>query len=307
MLLTVLIPTHNPQADLLGRVMAALQAQTLPRTEWELIVVDNASNSLLAPRLDVTWHPTGRVLREEKLGLTMARLAGFAAAQGEIIILVDDDNVLDPDYLAQTVSLARDFPRLGTWSGNVILEFTPDAVPPPVRWQSNLTVRTVSQDAVSTDPNHNDSTPWGAGLCLRREVATAYAAELDSNPLRRQMDLQGQMLLYGGDTDIAYVGCNQGYSKGVFARLSLTHIIPARRCETAYLMRSMEGHAYSNVMHGYILHGTIPPYFTDRVWLARQWLRRLFLPRLERVEAACHARGTARAVRDIRRMQQSAR
>lgn len=304
MLLSVVIPAHNPLPGPLARVLAGLRAQSLPLAQWELIVVDNASQVPLAGRTDLSWHPAARVIRENQTGLTPARLAGFAAARGEIIVLVDDDNVLAPDFLSQVLAIAAEYPQLGAWSGNVILEFASDAVPPPAAWRSNLTERQVTQDAISADRHHHDSTPWGAGLCVRRAVADAYAAELAGNALRRQLDLQGQALLYGGDTDIAYVACAHGYTKGVFARLSVQHLIPARRCETAYLMRSMEGHAYSSVMHEFILSGTIPSYLTSPTWRAKAWVKRLFLPRVDRIQATQHARGTARAVADIRRQQE---
>lgn len=303
MFLSVLIPTFNPAMEPLTRVLAALRAQTLPLTEWELIVVDNASRELLEPRLDLSWHPAGRVIREDRSGLTLARLAGFAEARGAIAILVDDDNVLEPDYLAQVRTIAAEHPKLGAWSGSVILEFAPDAVPPPAAWRSHLTERHVLHDAISTDRHDHDSTPWGAGLCVRREVFTAYARELAHNPLRRQLDLQGQTLLYGGDTDIAYVGCAHGYTKGVFARLTLQHLIPAQRCKPAYLKKSMEGHAYSSVFHGFILDGSVPTYLTSPVWRIKAWLRRLMMKRVDRIQAACHARGATRAVHDIRRLQ----
>lgn len=305
MLLSVLIPTHNPAMEPLTRVLAALRAQTLPTSEWELIVADNASRDRLKPRLDLSWHPAGRVIREDRLGLTLARLAGFAEARGSIAILVDDDNVLEPDYLAQVRRIAHEHPNLGVWSGSVVLEFAPDAVPPPAAWRSNLTERHVLQDAISSDRHDHDSTPWGAGLCVRREAFTVYARELAHNPLRRELDLQGQSLIYGGDTDIAYVACAHGYMKGVFSRLSVLHLIPARRCEEEYLKKSMEAHAYSNVMHGFILDGSAPAYLSSPVWRTKSWLRRLLMSRVDRIQAECHARGVARAVRNIRRIQQS--
>lgn len=306
MQISVVIPTHNPRLDILGRALAGLRAQSLPTDRWELIVVDNASSSALAPQLDLAWHPHGRVIVETQLGLTNARLAGFAAARGEVVILVDDDNVLAPDYLAQALALASEQPQLGTWSGNVTLVFEPGINPPPPQWRSYLTERIVQTDSISREREHHDSTPWGAGLCVRRAVCEAYRDELARNPQRRQLDLHGQTLLYGGDTDIAYVGCAHGFSKGVFARFHVDHLIPPRRCETDYLIRAMEGHAYSSVVHGYILSGKLDDYFASPVWQAKAWVRRLLLPRIERIQAACHARGTARAVRDIRRMQSKA-
>ncbi|MBW8782058.1 MAG: glycosyltransferase family 2 protein [Verrucomicrobia bacterium] len=306
MQLSVVIPAHNPDFGRLCRTLAGLRGQTLQEAEWEAVLVDNASEPALDARDFLDVAPANfRIVREENTGLTPARLRGFKETTTPIIVLADDDNVLAPDYLSQVLAIAAEYPRLGTWSGNVILSFEPGAIPPPAAWRACLTERHVKSDTISVDRNHHDSTPWGAGLCVRREVAESYAVELAANPLRRQLDLQGRTLLYGGDTDIAYVGCAQGLSKGVFARLRLTHLIPSGRCETPYLLRSIEGHAYSSVLHEFVLTGRIPLYCTDRLWLLRRALHRWFLPRVDRLSASANARGIARAVHDIRRLQTS--
>ena len=46
--LSVIICTHNPRLDYLGRVLDALREQTLGKEQWELVVVDNASTSSLS-------------------------------------------------------------------------------------------------------------------------------------------------------------------------------------------------------------------------------------------------------------------
>ena len=55
----------------------------------------------LADRFNISWHPNGRHVREDELGLTPARLRGVAEAVAELLVFVDDDNILDPDYLEQ--------------------------------------------------------------------------------------------------------------------------------------------------------------------------------------------------------------
>ena len=97
--LSVVICTHNPRTDYLGRCFAALEVQTLPRERWDLLVIDNACDEPLAPRLDLAWHPGARLVREDTLGLTPARLRGIQEATGPLLVFVDDDNVLDTDYL----------------------------------------------------------------------------------------------------------------------------------------------------------------------------------------------------------------
>jgi glycosyltransferase involved in cell wall biosynthesis len=291
--LSVLIPAHNPRAEFIGRVLAALRAQTLPLCQWELLLIDNASTP--AVTVDLSWHPRARIVREPVLGLTAARLAGFSAAQGDWLVLVDDDNVLAPDYLGQILALTAAHPRLGSGSGCVRLEFQPGAIPPPPAWRGFLAERTCTTPQISRDPGHNGSTPWGAGMFIRREVAEAYAHHARNDPRRLQLDLQGGQLVYGGDTDIAFTGCDLGFDKGVFPQLQLDHLIPASRCTREYLIRAAEGHGYSEILHALLRDGHFPKQRT--AW--REWLARLRLPRVERIIAAARARGLARARREL--------
>ncbi|MDI1335075.1 MAG: glycosyltransferase [Lacunisphaera sp.] len=300
MQVSVVIPTHNPRIDYLRRVLDALRLQQLPLVEWELLIVDNASQVAVASQVDLAWHPAGRVIREERLGLTAARLAGFAAARGEVVVLVDDDNVLAPDYLTAAAQIARDHPTLGAWSGNVELVFEPGVTPPPVAWRSYLTERVCRQAAVSTDPGHNDSTPWGAGMCVRQSLAAAYRRRSLENPDLHRLDLSGAQLVYGGDTDIAYFGCSLGMSKGVFPQLHVLHLIPPNRCERAYLLRVIEGHAYSEWLHHWVLHKVVPRDDASPVRRLKRFVRLMLLSDADtRAAARARAAGHARATREL--------
>src|SRR4051794_9281864 len=125
--LSVILCTHNPRSAFLAETLAGLRAQSLEMGRWELIVVDNASHPPLAP--DLTWHPEARTIREDRVGLTLARLCGFRAAKGELFVLVDDDNVLAPDYLALALDLAVKWPLLGAWGGQCMGRFKREPEP----------------------------------------------------------------------------------------------------------------------------------------------------------------------------------
>jgi glycosyltransferase involved in cell wall biosynthesis len=94
--LSAIICSPNPRPDYLRRCFDALKDQTFPRDGWELVVVGSRSDESVAARVDLSWHPAPRIVREEKLGLTPARLRGICESRGETLIFVDDDNVLDP-------------------------------------------------------------------------------------------------------------------------------------------------------------------------------------------------------------------
>ena len=46
--LSVVICTHNQRKDYLQRTLEALKAQTLPPAQWELLLIDNASDEKLS-------------------------------------------------------------------------------------------------------------------------------------------------------------------------------------------------------------------------------------------------------------------
>ncbi|WP_309728162.1 glycosyltransferase [Chamaesiphon sp. OTE_75_metabat_556] len=246
--ITVVICTHNPRPDYFDRVLNALQVQTLATDQWELLVVDNASSLSVAERIDVSWHPHSRCLHEPKLGLTPARLRGIEAAKGETIVFVDDDNVLAAAYLERTANIARRYPMMGAWGGRIVGEF--EQAPPAwsKRYLPLLAIREITADKLSDVLPPHETTPCGAGLCVRRSVAERYARSVVQDAKRMSLDRQGKLLSSGGDTDLALVASDLGLGTGQFVALELTHLIPAVRLEEAYLLRLIECMGYSHMV-----------------------------------------------------------
>jgi glycosyltransferase involved in cell wall biosynthesis len=291
--LTVAICTHNPRSDYLHRTLEGLRAQTLPVNEWELLLIDNASNPPAAA--DLSWHPAGRVVPEPIVGLTSARLRAIAEAKGEVLVFVDDDNVLAPDYLQEATRIGRDYPWLGAWgAGRIVGEFE---TPPPAWAQAHLHYLALGEIGREHWGNfiRSENTPCGAGLCVRRPLAQAHAQRLIADPSRPTLGRTGQNLLACEDTDLAFTVVALGHGLGKFPRLQITHLIPARRLTEDYLTRIAEGGAYSEALlfrhHGHEL-STEPDSFFHR--LARWRYERSLDPRDRRVRAA-HRRGRARA------------
>lgn len=238
--MSVVVCTHNPHEERLGRVMESLREQTLGRGEWELLLIDNASKERLSGRVDLSWHPAGRHIVEEELGLTPARLRGIAESRGELLVWVDDDNVLNRNYLEEAWRVGERHPRLGVWGGNLTGEFEgglPEWAGPYLGY---LAVRGVER---AKWHNEYDATtaPPGAGMAVRREVAEEYAARVKGSPVRRQLGRRGNSLASCEDTDVAFTGVDMGYGSGVFPELGLVHLIPAGRLTEEYLLRLVEG------------------------------------------------------------------
>jgi glycosyltransferase involved in cell wall biosynthesis len=240
MKVNVIICTHNPRHDYFGRCLAALRRQTLPFEQWKFLIVDNMSDRPVADATDLSWHPNARVVCEPTLGLTPARLCGIRESSGDLLVFVDDDNVLDPDYLKNATEIAEEYPHLAAWSGSCKAEFE---IPPEswaLKYISPLCVTEFDQDYWCNFPFQNQAMPCGAGLCLRAPAARYYL-EFHERGLRPIiLDRTGKSLLSGGDIDIALTCAQNGYGMGIFGRLRLTHLIPKIRVQKSYLLNLTE-------------------------------------------------------------------
>jgi hypothetical protein len=248
MKLSVIICTHNPREEFLRRTLESLRGQTLPPAQWELLLIDNASTVPLAGRVDLSWQPHARHLSETKLGKLNAWQLGMREARADILLFVDDDNVLAPDYLEQALGVGEQWPFVGAWGGSVIPEYE---VPLPAwvgeeEWR--LTVVEVKEDIWSNLREGYLTIPVGAGLCIRRAVAQKYLERCAQNPVSARLDRTGKGLGGYGDIDLAHCAIDLGLGAGKTTRLRLTHLIPAGRLTFDYLVRHAESDAASMML-----------------------------------------------------------
>jgi glycosyltransferase involved in cell wall biosynthesis len=89
---------------MLERCLQSLVVQTLDRSLFEIIVVDNGSHDdtpKVVRRLESDFPDVGlKLVLESKQGLAHARNAGVHAASGAYVAFIDDDAVAAPDWLA---------------------------------------------------------------------------------------------------------------------------------------------------------------------------------------------------------------
>lgn len=260
--ISVIICTHNPRPNYINRVLDALKLQSLSFEHWELLLIDNASEQVLALTVDLSWHPNARHIREEHLGLTFARLRGIQESVASTLVFVDDDNVLDVDYLKLASKISEEWPMLGAWGGQCIPEF--EEQPPewtkPYWWL--LAIREFDRDRWSNLLDQYSTLPCGAGLCIRISVGQKYAEIIRTQPERSRMDRKGKLLTSGGDGDIGLTSLDMGLGTGVFTTLKLIHLMPKNRLQEDYLLKLREGEKYSAVLLDF-LRGKLP---TNRPW-----------------------------------------
>jgi glycosyltransferase involved in cell wall biosynthesis len=240
-LLSVIIPTYNPEINRLSQTITALKKQDLDYSDWELIIIDNNSSASFMDQVDLTWHPAAQIVREPKQGLTFARLKGFREAKGAIIVLLDDDNVPAVNYLSEIRNIFNGNAKLGAIGGKSLPVF--EALPPT--WlrdfYANLALRDLGNQAIveKWDHQYPRAAPIGAGMALRKAALETYIRKIQAGG-EVITDRNGGSLSSGGDNDINIEILKSGWSTGYFPSLVIRLLIPKERMRPDYLARLLK-------------------------------------------------------------------
>lgn len=107
---SVIIPTYN-RAQSLRLSLEALSASTYPHDCYEVIVVDDGSESLDQLKCNLRTPFPIRFLEQTNQGATVARNNGAQASQAEILIFLDDDIDLVPQAISSLVETLQNYQR----------------------------------------------------------------------------------------------------------------------------------------------------------------------------------------------------
>jgi glycosyltransferase involved in cell wall biosynthesis len=168
---SVIVCTRN-RADELEGALESLLADR-PATDWELIVVDNASTDATASVVAGARERADGVrvesLVEVNLGLSHARNRGIAAARGELLLFTDDDVIVEAGWVdAMCAGFAEpDVVGVAGW-------VAPQWPVPPPRWLSGRQTGLLALTDFGDGPRdlRDDEVPVGASMATR---ATAVA------------------------------------------------------------------------------------------------------------------------------------
>lgn len=235
---SVIIPTYNPNINRLNQTLNGLKSQTLPLKEWELIIIDNNSNTSFREYLDLNWHSYAKVIKESKQGLTYARLKGFKESNAEFIIMVDDDNILARNYLSKVVEIFTENKAIAAIGGKSEPLF--EGLPPIwiKKYYNCLALRDLGEIAIIEKWEHKypHAAPIGAGMAIRKAALSNYILKIESG-LSIFTDRIGTSLSSGGDNDIVLEIIKMGWKVAYYPTLFLQHIIPQSRTNVKYLGR----------------------------------------------------------------------
>ncbi len=216
--------------------------QTIP---WEVILVDNASTDNTREVALNSWKGDPekfRVIRENRPGLSYARMFGIANSRYEYLSFVDDDNWVENNWIEEVFNILHTYNNVGMCGG--LGEAVIEGTPPYwfARYQDAFAVGPqASQEGLMLDPDRVYL--HGAGLCIKKTVFNELIERKFSFILSGR---KGKKLSSGEDSELSYAVRLIGYDLYYNPNLKFKHIMSQNRLTFSYLTRlsSAFGRAY---------------------------------------------------------------
>jgi len=215
--------------------------------------VDNASDPPLDEALLTQFLQRGivaRLVREPLLGIARARLCAIVETDGEMLLFVDDDNELAPNYIAEGMSFASSHPDVGCFGGKLML---PAGLCPAAWIQPFLPYLAIKD--IGDAPLVGKSATWEswepptAGAFIKRSVLDLYEQRAARDPNIFKLGRSGSRNLSSCEDALIMSGSfSIGLANAYNPALVLHHHIDLKRFTFKYLVRLMFAYGVSNAI-----------------------------------------------------------
>lgn len=246
--ISVIICSYNPPIQPLLRVINSIQNQKLEGISIEKIIVDNnSSNQFLEDtNLKSSLNTNGwKIVQEPKAGLSYARIAGVNHSTNDFILFVDDDNVLNENYVQNLIRHYNEHPQAGIiGAGKIDVEFTGGGDEYIKKHFKKVFQYREFSTYLSGNAVWENFYPPGSGISIRKKVFNVFA----ENFIHGKISLTGrkaESLSSGEDAQMIWTTLQLGFTVDTAPDLSLIHLIPEKRCSLSYIIQLNQSIAYS--------------------------------------------------------------
>lgn len=231
-LISVVICTRN-RADLLQRAIDSVVAQEIARSAYELVIVDNGSSDRTPVVAQSCQSAAGlRYVREDRVGLCIARNTGWRVAIGSYVAFLDDDAIAEPGWLA---SIQHAFEYGAADLGIVGGRIDPIWEGQPPGWLSADVAGSLTIIDWGLEPKFIEDVRrvWlaGANMTVRRSVLEEIGG------FHPWLDRVGSNLLSSGDVFLQKQALRRGYRCLYLPQMAVRHLVPTSRLTQAWFRR----------------------------------------------------------------------
>ena len=242
---TVIICTHNPDKVKIKKVLKCIN-ESETSYEFEKLIIDNASSNQNFIK-NLAEENNFEYVREQKIGLSHARLLAMKKCSDKLIIFIDDDNYISRDFIHESILFSLENPDVVAFGGRVLPFNSPRR-----KWKRSSMPFLGIRDLGDSVLKANVSSSWqveepiGAGLCLSTSLVHEFL-HLPREKLEIFLKLgrKGRRLLSGEDGFICRFLSPHGYVAYV-PSMVMHHDIDLNRLNLKYLIKLMFNYGRSD-------------------------------------------------------------
>ena len=116
-MISVIIPLYNKETGI-ATALRSIMAQTYQ--DFEIVVVDDGSTDGGVAVVETFNDQRIRLIHQQNAGVSAARNRGIAEAKGEYVAFLDADDEWMPEFLAEIVTLQKEFPECKAQATNYV-------------------------------------------------------------------------------------------------------------------------------------------------------------------------------------------
>lgn len=230
---TIIICTYNSENRILRIIDSILKQNDYNSLVNDFLIVDNNSTDTTK---DLILQYSNQITYcfEKQQGLSFARQHGVIKTKSPWIIFIDDDNILEQNWLINANEFIKVNYNLGAFNGAILplIEFK-------MTNEERLFLHACFRALACTNLEKNDippstatnCTPVGAGLVIRSQPLK----ELNELGWLKSTGRKGAELVSGEDTEMVLYVKTCGYSLGFCNSMFLNHLIDKSRLTYDYI------------------------------------------------------------------------
>lgn len=243
---TICIPTYN-RSESLSVTLDSLAKIKIPKNKkYEILIVDNNSTddtSLIIGSYTNIFGNNIRIVNEYKQGLNYARNKGLNSAKGDIICFLDDDVVVNKEWL---VNLSKTFDNydVDVVGGKAYLIYP---FKKPSWLKDNREFLLSKIDYGNKTLFDTDKDLFGLNLAVLKKTA------LELGGFNPNLDRCGKSLISGGDSEFVDRARNKGYKIIYEPTAVVGHIVSKNRLTKKWFLRRCFGGGRTAIKRSRIL------------------------------------------------------
>lgn len=199
---SVIVCTHN-RASMLADCVDSLLNQTINKSRFEIIIVDNNStdNTEEIAQGFAKNHNNIKYFKETIIGYSAPRNCGWKNATGNIVAYIDDDEIAAPDWL-KSIEKAFQIEEKPDIVGGIYLGKY-DVIPPD--WFTESMDQTDKSRRKGILNKRKDCSLAGGNIAFKKEVLGRLKG------FSNDFNMKNDYLIMGEDTDICQRAIKAGF------------------------------------------------------------------------------------------------